>query len=230
MRVDIWSDLVCPWCYIGKRRFERALERFPHRDRVQVVYRSFELDPSAPRGHTEDTAARLASKYGMPVAEAKAMMAHVVQTAAGEGLEYQLEGTRSGNTADAHRVVHLAKARGRQDAVIERLYRAYFSDGRSLFDADSLVALAAEAGLDGDEVRDVLESDRYADDKEQDEAAAGAYGVRGVPFVVIDERIGVSGAQPAELFEKALEQAWNDRSSVDQADVEGAVCRDESCS
>ena len=160
MRVDIWSDIVCPWCYIGKRRFEQALAGFEHRDGVEVVHHSFQLDPSYPAGHSEPTVEMLSRKYGMSVAEAARMESRVEETAAGAGLEYHMDGLHIGNTVDAHRVVHLARARGIQDAVLERLFKAHFTDQRSVFSQDSLVELAVEAGLDADEVRAVLASDQ----------------------------------------------------------------------
>src|SRR5687767_14417465 len=186
MRVEIWSDVVCPWCYIGKRRFEAALAAFPHKDQIDVVHRSFELDPSQPKGRTQNTVQMLAAKYRMSVEQARDMMTRVEQTAAELGLEYHLANTLSGNTVDAHRVLHLAKSRGLQDQAIERLYRAYFTEGQSLFDHDSLIRLAAEAGLDPTEVRQVLESDEYADAVQQDESEAHQLGATGVPFFVID--------------------------------------------
>lgn len=211
MRVDIWSDVVCPWCYIGKRRFEQALERFPHKGDVEVVHRAFQLDPRAPARRTEPTLQVLAQKYGVSVEEAKGMMDRVERTAADVGLEYHLANTLSGNTSDAHRLIQLAKKLGQQDAVVERLLRAYFSEGRSLFDTESLVQLAAAAGLDAAEARRVLDDGSYAEEVAADEAEAHSYGATGVPFFVIDGRYGVSGAQPSELFAEALEQAWRER-------------------
>src|SRR3712207_1685323 len=153
MQVEVWSDVVCPWCYIGKRRLEAALERFPHRDSVEVVWRSFQLDPSVPEGETHPTLPALAAKYGRPVAEMRAMMRHVEETAAGEGLEYHLADGVSGNTLLAHELLHLAAERGVQGEVKERLLHAYFEEARPVFDVDSLAALAVEAGLDEAEVR-----------------------------------------------------------------------------
>ncbi|MBB5895065.1 DsbA family oxidoreductase [Kutzneria kofuensis] len=209
MRVDIWSDIVCPWCYVGKRRFERALAAFEHRDRIEVVHHSFQLDPSYPAGHTEPTVEMLSRKYGMSVDEAAQMEARLEQTAAGDGLEYHMDGLHIGNTADAHRVVHLARSHGRQDAMVERLFRAHFTEKLSVFSHDSLIALAVEVGLDADEVRSVLESDRYAAEVDEDARAAARLGANGVPFFVIDMRYGVSGAQPTELFTQALTEAWD---------------------
>jgi predicted DsbA family dithiol-disulfide isomerase len=211
MRVEIWSDVVCPWCYIGKRRFERALAAFEHRDDVEVVHHSFQLDPTFPKGETTPTPELLARKYGASPDDAKAMMTRVEQTAAGDGLEYHLLDTLSGNTFDAHRVLHLAKSQGKQDAVLERFYRAYFTEGQSLFDHPSLVRLAAEAGLAAADVQRVLDSDEYAGAVNADIRAASELGASGVPFFVIDNRIGISGAQPADLFGRALSQAWSQK-------------------
>jgi predicted DsbA family dithiol-disulfide isomerase len=209
MRIDIWSDLVCPWCYIGKRRLEDALSGFSHRDRVEIVHRSFQLNPSAPAGTTSKRRDMLMAKYGWSLAEAEAMDARMEATAAEDGLEYHLspEGL-TGNTFDAHRLVHLARDRGRQDEVVERLFRAYFTEQRSLFDHQALTALAVEAGLDAGEVEEVLSGDRYADAVRRDLQEAQALGATGVPFFVIDQRYGVSGAQPVQVFIGALSRAW----------------------
>jgi len=208
VRVDIWSDIVCPWCYIGRRRFERALAGFEHRGQIEVVHHSFQLDPSHPAGQTELTVDMLSGKYGMSVDEAAAMEARMEETAAGEGLEYHMAGLRVGNTTDAHRVGHLAKDRGIQDAMVEALFKAHFTEQRSVFSRESLVELAVEVGLDADEVRSVLASDRYADEVAEDAQTASRLGANGVPFFVIDMRYGVSGAQPTELFTQALTEAW----------------------
>ena len=208
MQVEIWSDLVCPWCYLGKRRFERALESFGHRDEVTVVYRSFELDPSAPAGVTTPTAERLAGKYGMSAQQADDAQRQMEQRAAQDGLQFRMDGLRSGNTRDAHRLLHLAKAHGVQAALAERLHRAYFTEQGSIFDHSSLTELAAEAGLDRDDVTRVLASQEYGDAVDTDEEMARALGANGVPLFVIDRRYGISGAQPPEVIAQVLGQAW----------------------
>jgi predicted DsbA family dithiol-disulfide isomerase len=200
MQVEIWSDPVCPWCYLGKRRFERALESFDHRDEVTVVYRSFELDPSAPPGVTAPTVERLAGKYGMSAGQAGETQRQMEQRAAQDGLEFRMEGLRSGNTRDAHRLLHLAKEHGVQAELAERLHRAYFTEQASIFDHSSLTELAVEAGLDRDDVIRVLASQEYGDAVDTDEAMAQALGVNGVPLFVIDRRYGISGAQPPEVI------------------------------
>jgi predicted DsbA family dithiol-disulfide isomerase len=210
MNIDIWSDVVCPWCYLGKKHFEHALESFDDHDDLVVVYRSFELDPGAERDVTTPTRDRLASKYGMSIAEADAAQRQMEQRAAAAGLEFNLTDLRSGSTYDAHRLLQFARERGLQPELLERLHRAYFTEQRSIFDAESLTALAAEVGLDSDEVRGVLVGEDFATDVVEDEQTARSIGVTGVPFFVIDQRFAVSGAQPAEIIVQALEHAQNE--------------------
>lgn len=208
MRVDIWSDVVCPWCYLGKRRFERALADFEHRDQVAVVYHSFELDPRLPRGEVLPKVPLLAKKFGKGEAEVHAMEERLARLAAEDGLEYNLDDSVIGNTFDAHRLLHLARERGLQAEATERFFHAYFTERRSVFDEESLVSVAADAGLDADEARRVLKGEDYADDVRADIAKARELGVNGVPFFVLDERYGVSGAQSVETFRAALAQAY----------------------
>lgn len=209
LKVEIWSDVVCPWCYIGKRRFEQAVASgsVP----VDVVWRSFQLDPSAPRESVEDVATYLGVKYGGGRQAGLAMNARVSEVAAQDGLEYHLEHAQRANTGDAHRLLHLAAQHRVQDALKERLLRAYFTEARAVGDADVLTALAVEVGLPAARVGEVLASDEFADDVRADQAEAAALGAHGVPFFVIDRRYGISGAQPAALFEQALRQAWQER-------------------
>jgi predicted DsbA family dithiol-disulfide isomerase len=208
MQVEIWSDVVCPWCYLGKRHFEQALERFPHRDEVEVIYRSFELDPSAPPGVTALTVEVLASKYGLGLEQAREAQRQMEQRAAQAGLTFHMEDLRSGNTRDAHRLLQLARARGRQAELAERLHRAYFTDQASIFDHPSLAGFAADAGLDRDEALVVLASGEYGEAVDADEEVARSFGVSGVPFFVIDRRYGISGAQPAETIAAVLDRVW----------------------
>jgi len=171
LRIDVWSDIACPWCYVGKRRLEAALAEFPHRDAVALVWRAFELDPSAPRdlGATPPYAARLARKYGSSVAEAQQMIERMTATAAVDGLDFHFERIRPGNTFDAHRLLHLAHERGLQDALKERLFRAYLGDGEPIGDPATLVRLAGEVGLDTGEAAAVLAGDAYAREVRADE-------------------------------------------------------------
>jgi predicted DsbA family dithiol-disulfide isomerase len=217
VRIEVWSDVVCPWCYIGKRRLETALARFPHRDEVEVVWRSFQLDPSVPEGQTHPTLPALAAKYGRPVEEMRAMMRHVEETAAGEGLEYSLADGVSGNTLLAHELVHLAAERGLQAQTKERLLHAYFEEGRPVFDVDSLAPLAVEVGLDEAEVRAALADHRYRPAVLADIATAQQLGATGVPFFVVDRRYGAAGAQPADVLLQLLERAWAERAPVASA-------------
>jgi predicted DsbA family dithiol-disulfide isomerase len=210
MQVEIWSDVVCPWCYLGKRRFEQALAGFEHRDEVQVVYRSFELDPASPAGVTTPTVELLASKYGMSPEQASRAQHQMEERAAGDGLTFRMAGLRSGNTRDAHRIIQLAKDRGRQAAMVERLHRAYFTEQGSVFDHEALTRLAVDAGLDRNEAASVLAGDSYSDHVQTDEAMAGALGATGVPLFVVDRRYGISGAQPAETITRVLERAWSE--------------------
>ncbi len=210
MRIEVWSDVVCPWCYIGKRRLEAALERFPHRDEVEVVWRSFQLDPSTPEGETHALLPVLAAKYGRSLEETRAMVRHVEETAAGEGLRYRLADGVGGNTLLAHELLHLAAERGLQGEVKERLLHAYFEEARPVFDVDALAALAVETGLDEAEVRAALTDHRYRPAVREDVATARALGATGVPFFVVDRRYGAAGAQPAELLLQLLERAWAD--------------------
>jgi predicted DsbA family dithiol-disulfide isomerase len=232
VKVDIWSDVVCPWCYIGKRRFEAALERFAHRDEVEVVWHSFQLDPTTvsvrAAGEGPDHAEVLASKYGMSREQAVAAVASVTAAAAGEGLDFRLTTSLRSNTADAHRLVHLAADRGIQGAVKERLLRAYFTENEPVGDRDTLVRLAAEAGLDPAEAAAVLDGDAYADRVRADEDEARALGATGVPFFVVDRRYGVSGAQPADQLLAVLERAWSERSPLTLVGP-GGPAADEAC-
>lgn len=230
MRVEIWSDIACPWCYIGRARFEKGLAAFAHRDEVEVVHRSFELNPSLAKHGTAPVVEMLAKKYGRTLDEARAMEEHVASNARSEGLEYRTEGRDGGNTFDIHRLLHLAKGRGCQDRLLDLLYRANFAEERSVFDRDVLITLAVESGLDEQEAREVLaDEDAYADDVRAEEREAAELGATGVPFFVLDRRYGVSGGQPAELFTKALEQAWQGRAITPVGGDAEACDADGSC-
>lgn len=233
LRVEIWSDIACPWCYVGKARFEKALAAFPHRDDVEVVHRSFELDPGRAKGDAGPVVPMLAKKYGMSEAQAQAAEDNVGAQAAAEGLEYRTRGRDHGNTFDMHRLLHFAKEQGRQDQLVQILYRANFAEERSVFTEgdERLVELAVEAGLDADAARKVLaDPDAYAADVRADEREAAQLGATGVPFFVLDRTYGVSGAQPAEVFTQALTQAWGERSPltlIDQGDAD--ACGPDGC-
>jgi predicted DsbA family dithiol-disulfide isomerase len=210
MKVEIWSDVVCPWCYIGKRRFEEAMQDFAHRDQIEVVRRSFELDPTMPQEVIETHDEMLAKKFGTSIKQVKAMDARVTQLAAEVGLEYHLADAKPANSFDAHRIIHLAAQHGLEDKAEERFFHAHFVEGLQINDRATLVHLATEIGLDASEVEMALASDSYADDVRTDESLAQQLGITGVPFFVIDEKYGISGAQPTEVFQRTLEQAWNE--------------------
>lgn len=234
MKVEIWSDVVCPWCYVGKRRFEAALASFPHRDEVDLLWRSFELDPSAAISDNLSGAyaRRLAHKYDTTLERAQGMIDNMRAVAASEGLDFRFDRSRPGNTFDAHRLLHLALDHGLQDELKERLDHATFTDGLSVSNHEELVRLAVEVGLDGSEAREVLASDRYAEAVRGDEAQARAYGISAVPFFVIDGKYGVSGAQPAEQLLEVLTRAWAERSPVTllaSAGTSDESCADDSC-
>lgn len=214
MVLEIWSDVVCPWCYIGKRRFERALTQFPHSDQVEVVWRSFQLDPEAPRQIVGNLTELLAQKFGISPVQVATMNRQITDLATQEGLAYQLEHAQPGNTFDAHRLIHLAATNGLQTVAKERLLRAYFCEGRSISDHDTLLAIGRELGLDTDAVQTMLDGDAYGDAVRSDQQRAARLGIRGVPFFVLDGRYGVSGAQPPEVLLNALQQAWATNSSA----------------
>jgi predicted DsbA family dithiol-disulfide isomerase len=228
VHVEIWSDIACPWCYIGKRRFEAALADFEHRDEVRVTWRSFELDPAAPGERPGDRAVHLAEKYGSSVEQAQGMQQHMTEVAAGEGLDFHFDIARDGNTFDAHRVLHLAEAHGAQDALKERLMRAYLTDGELMSDHAALERLAVEAGLPADEVRAVLATDRYAAEVREDERTAGSLGISAVPFFVVDRAFGASGAQPPEVLGDLLRRGWEARPAITVV-ADGETCGPDGC-
>jgi predicted DsbA family dithiol-disulfide isomerase len=211
IQVDIWSDVACPWCYIGKRRFEAALSSFAHRDRVDVRWHSFELDSAAPLVNPITPRDNLAAKYGETPEGAQRMIDHMTNVAAGEGLDFHFETLKLTNTFRAHQLLHLAAEHGLQDATKERLLSAYLAEGEDLGDPATLVRLAEDVGLAGDEVRAALEQQTYAAAVRHDEAVAQAYGIGGVPFFVFNEKYGVSGAQSPEVFLDALTQVWQEQ-------------------
>ena len=212
MHIDIWSDVVCPWCYLGKRRLERALEDFDHRRDVTIAHRAFQLDPARPKHETTNRRQMLMQKYLLTEDQVRSMAQKMERTAAADGLSYRLSADGvTGNTFDAHRLLHFAKRQGREQAMLDRLYRAYFGEQRSIFDVDALVMLANEAGLEADETRTMLQSDAYAKEVAADQREARMLGVNGVPFFVIDDRYAVSGAQPVDIFRQTLRQAWANR-------------------
>jgi predicted DsbA family dithiol-disulfide isomerase len=225
--IEVWSDIACPWCYVGKRRLESAVARFPQ-GKVEVVWRAFELDPTAPRVRDAKVsqAERLARKYGVPVAQAEGMLQRMTDLAAVDGLAFHFERMQSGNTFDAHRLLHLALERGVQDAVKERFLRAYLCEGEAIGEPEVLARLGSEAGLDREEVRAVLASDTYGREVRADEARAHALQITGVPFFLLGGRYAVAGAQSAETLLEVLTRASREM-GTDAA--EGAVCGPNGC-
>ena len=207
MQVEIWSDVICPWCYIGKRRFEMALAGFPQRKNVHVIWRSFELDANAPRQREGTLEEMLAKKYRVSLQQAAAMNARVTGLAREVGLDYRLSIARPGNTFDAHRLLHFADSRQLGDRATERIMHAYFSESFPVGDRAALARLAPEFGIPEADALAMLESNEYSDAVRADEARAAGFGIGGVPFFVIDEKVGISGAQPVEVFAKALQDA-----------------------
>ncbi len=216
MQIEIWADVVCPWCFIGKRRLETALAGFEHGDQVEVVWRSFELDPSAPTEPTTSVLDHLGAKYGGGRVGAEQMQARVAEIGEAEGLAIRNGDALWGSTRDAHRLLHLALETGGpslQGRLKEALVSAYFSDGETVTDHAVLTRIAVGVGLPADRVAAVLGSDEYGAAVEADRRQAAAFGATGVPFFVFDRKYGVSGAQPAEVFAQALRQAWSDSHS-----------------
>jgi predicted DsbA family dithiol-disulfide isomerase len=218
MRVDVWSDVICPWCYLGKRRFENALSAFEHAPEVEIRWRSFELDPHAPAVHEGDPAARLASKYGLSVEQARTAQDRLTALAAAEGLRYRLDRTRPGNTFDAHRLIHLAGERGIQDQVKERLLAAYLCEAQPIGDPEALLSVATSAGLDAVEVKEVLAGDRYAAEVRADEREAREREITGVPFFLIGGAFTIPGAQESDTMLTILRRAWARREAAGDED------------
>ncbi|WP_427134224.1 DsbA family oxidoreductase [Pseudarthrobacter sp. S9] len=210
MKIEIWSDVACPWCYIGKRRFETALAAFPHRDSVEVQWRSYQLDPSLPEHFDGTELEYLSTRKGMAPAQVSQMFEHVAAQATGEGLNYRFDDVVVANSFTAHRLIHLAAARGRQDAAKERLLSDHFEHGKDIGNREYLTSLGLDLGLDAGELSELFTTDKYADDVRRDTTEARDLGISGVPFFVIDRKFGLSGAQPAETFSEALEQAWQE--------------------
>jgi len=227
MLVEIWSDVVCPWCYIGKRRFEQALQAFPHADEVEVIYRSFELDPTAPAEAEETVLEALGRKYGGGPTAGRRMVEQVAQVAAQVGLRFDFADAPHTSTVDAHRLLHLALAEGGpqlQARLNEALLQSYFGRAQSMADHQALARAAASVGLEGERVLEVLRGAAYADAVQADLDQARAFGISGVPFFVVDRKYAVSGAQPTDVFNSLLDQAWSDEHPRLQVMADGTVC------
>ncbi|RCW50842.1 DsbA family oxidoreductase [Paenibacillus prosopidis] len=232
MKVEIWSDYACPFCYIGKRKFEMALERFEHKEKVETVFRSFELDPNADPNANKSTYSMLASKYGMSIEQAKATTVNVAEQAAAVGLTFNFENMVETNTFDAHRVVQYANEQGKAKEMSERLFKAHFTDNENVGNRSTLAQLAAEVGLDADQVSEMLATSSYKDDVRNQEEEGNRLGIRGVPYYVFDRKYAVSGAQSPEVFLDTLNKAWEEKYKafvqVNEGDND-SLCTDGSC-
>ena len=230
MKIEIWSDVACPWCYIGKRRFEAALAEFPHRDSVEVQWRSYQLDPSLPEHYDGTELDYLSTRKGLAPQQVTQMFEHVAEQAKGEGLQYRFDNIVVANSFTAHRLIHLAAAHGQQDAAKERLLSDHFEHGKDIGSQEYLTGLGTDLGLDAAAVAELFSTDKYADDVRSDFEEARALGISGVPFFVIDRKFGLSGAQPSETFTAALNQAWQETHPlvlVNAAD--GEACGPDGC-
>jgi predicted DsbA family dithiol-disulfide isomerase len=234
MKIEVWSDFVCPFCYIGKRRLEKALEQFPQKDQVEVVFRSFELDPNAKKSYDMTIHEIIAKKYGITIEQAKKTNEDIAKQAEAVGLTFRFESMLPTNTFDAHRLDKYASEHGKMLEMTERLLKAYFTDSKHISDYAVLAELASEIGLDREEVKHVLESNRYSEEVRKDEEEAAQLGIRGVPFFVINSKYAISGAQPTEIFLQALEKVWEEENSatplksLTQEDA-GGQCADGNC-
>ncbi|MGD9909701.1 MAG: DsbA family protein [Candidatus Izemoplasmatales bacterium] len=232
MKIEIWSDFACPFCYIGKKRFENALQKFAHKDQVEVIYKAYQLNPNAPKVMKGTAYESFAEGHHTTVEQAKQRFNMFTENAKTVGLTYNYDIIQMTNTVDAHRIAKWANQFGKEPAVTDRFMKAYFTEGYNLADFDTLVKLVGEVGLDQNEARNVLEKNDFLDKVLSEQQEARQIGVQGVPFFVINRKYGVSGAQQEEYFSAALEQIWQEENplvSLEDADEESA-CTDESCS
>lgn len=230
MQVEIWSDFACPFCYIGERRFEKALGDFAHRDHVEVVYRSFELDRHAPKHVPHDVYDMLSSRYGMSRQEAIAMNEKMRQQAVSEGIDFQFSGIVLTNTFDAHRLRLFAEQYDKGAAISELLFRAYFTESKNLSDHSTLADIAAATGLDREEALSVLASDQFAEQVRAEEEDGSRLGIRGVPYYLINRKHAVSGAQPSSVYLNALQQIWDAQQPSQAAEsASDEACLDGTC-
>ena len=229
MKVEIWSDYQCPFCYIGKRRFEDALNQFENKAQVEVEFRSFELNPEAERHINMSQNEMLAKKYGMSQAQVEANSQNLTQQAAELGLEYHLDKVVLTNSFDAHRLMHLAESKGKGQEMNERLFKAYFTEGKHIGDHATLASLAEEVGLEKQEVESMLAGTAFTAEVRGDEQEGSVLGITGVPFFVINRKYGISGAQPAEAFLDTLKKVWAEENPLQMVNETGDTCTDGSC-
>ncbi|MBM7552048.1 DsbA family oxidoreductase [Thalassobacillus pellis] len=234
MKIEVWSDIVCPFCYIGKRRLESALEKFEHREEIKLSFKSFQLDPSFKRDGNTSIHEKLAAKYNVSVDQAKSMHDQMTEQAHAAGLEYNFDDVIPTNTEDAHRLSHYAKSQGKMEVFMEQAMKAYFTDGRDIGDHDELVKLSEEVGLDKRKARQVLEEGTYREAVVLDQQEGTKIGVQGVPFFVFNNKYAVSGAQSPDTFLEVLEKVWkeeNEQPAIQKLhdDSTGESCTDDSC-
>jgi predicted DsbA family dithiol-disulfide isomerase len=211
MKIEIWSDVLCPFCYIGKRHFEKAFEAFDHRNETEIIWRSFELNPDAPREQPGDIYDALSKKFNTTREQVKQMNQRVIEMAKAAGLNYNMDAVKATNSFDAHRLIHLAAKHGLQDKAEEKLFSAYFIEGRNIGDHATLEELAVEIGLDKAEAAKMLSSEEYTESVRADEDEAQKLRITGVPFFVFDRKYAVSGAQPVEVFEQTMKKVWEEK-------------------
>lgn len=210
MKVEIWSDVMCPFCYIGKKRFDTALEKFPHKDEVEVEWKSYQLNPHLTTQSDKNINEYLAEHKGISIEEARSLNEHVTAMAAEVGLTYKMDEAVVANSFMAHRMTHFAKTKGKQSELEELLFKSYFTEGKNIDDLDTLLQLGEEIGLDKNELKSILEGNQFAEDVQKDIYEAHQVGLKGVPFFVYNNQYGISGAQPKELFEQTLQQAYDE--------------------
>jgi predicted DsbA family dithiol-disulfide isomerase len=229
MNVEIWSNVMCPFCYIGKRKFENALEQFPHKDDIKIIWKSFQLDPSTVTDSSLNTIENLRLKKGWSKEQAAETIAHVADIAKQVGLNFNFDKAVVANSFDAHRLSHLAKKYNLQNELEEKLFSAYFTEGKNTADYETLLKIALEIGMDEAEVSEMLKGNTFANEVHQDIEQAQQIGVRGVPFFVLNQKYAISGAQESETFLQALHKAYYETKLVDLSNNEAAVCGPDGC-
>lgn len=233
MKIELWSDFACPFCYIGKKRFDKALEAFPHKEKVEVVYKAYQLNPNAPKNMVGNAYEAFAKSHGTTTEQAKQKFAMFQENAKTVGLEYNYDIIQMTNTYDAHRVAKYASTVGLEQEVTDRFMKAYFTDGENLADYDTLIKLSGEVGLNEEEIKRVLEGNKYEDTVKQEMLEGRQVGVRGVPFFVLNRKYGVSGAQAQEYFEQVLQKLWEEEQEQTLSPIheakDGATCNDDTC-
>ncbi|MCF7925529.1 MAG: DsbA family oxidoreductase [Candidatus Izimaplasma sp.] len=229
MKIELWSDFACPFCYIGKTRFENALAKFPHKEHVEVIYKAYQLNPNAPKKMTSSPAEAFAKGHGMTVDKAKERFTMFTENAKTVGLEYHYDVIQMTNTFDAHRLAKWANKQNKEPEITARFMKAYFTEGKNLSDVETLVELTKEIGLKGDKAREILNTDTYSDTVKSQITEGRQVGVQGVPFFVLNRKYGVSGAQQEEYFTQVLEKLWEEEKPLETIGDDGNVCTEDKC-